>query len=165
MRTKILVIERENSFRLSLVRQLKLERCVVFSATKIHEVRKLVRRKALDVILLCLMELKKEGLHLLEMIKKQDPLAEVIVLHDAEQIGLSIEAMKLGASDDFLVPVDMNLLMNSIREVAKKKREQQENRKTWSHRLENAVMAISFAEAGEHETAMRYLKDHKKKQN
>jgi DNA-binding NtrC family response regulator len=163
MSAKILIIERETSFLTNLILRLESEQYTVFSSCKESEIKKLIKRRGIDVILLCLMELKREGLGLLSMMKKLRPFIEVIILNDPDQIGLSIEGMKLGAFDDFLVPFDTKLLLNRIQEAVLRKEERMAKRESLAKRIEKTVMAISFAEAGEHETAKEYLKSRKKK--
>ena len=62
MSVRILIIEKETLFRTNLAQRLKLENYTVFLSNKGSEAKKLIRRKNVDVILLCLMELKREML-------------------------------------------------------------------------------------------------------
>jgi len=77
------------------------------------------------VVLLDVREIKEEGLILLRKIKSRSPLTEVILLTAPGQIALSIQGMKLGAFDDLLVPVDIDVLTAKLDEAAGRKRQNQ----------------------------------------
>jgi DNA-binding NtrC family response regulator len=99
---------------------------VLFAEDQIEAI-KIVKRKNVDVVLLGLKGLKKEGLMLLQEIKKIRPLTEVITLCNPDQMILSIEGMKLGAFDDFIVPFDLESLIRRIREAHQQKKEKEKN--------------------------------------
>lgn len=130
MQVNLLIIESDNYFRKYLIRRLPEKRWRVLFAGDQIEAIKIVKRKNIDVVLLSLTELKKEGLMILKEIKKIRPLTEVITLCSSDQIILSIEGMKLGAFDDFLVPFDLESLVRRIREANQKKKEKEKIHKS-----------------------------------
>jgi DNA-binding NtrC family response regulator len=160
---KVLIVDEETPFRINLANRLKLENFTVFQCTGGSEARRLIRKKNIDVVLLCLVKLKKGGLSLLQSFKKFRPYVEVIILTGSGQIALSIEGMKLGVFDDFLIPFDIRLLVNRIQDAAECKEKGSKNRKTWFEKYEAVAMAISFAEVGEYDTARSYLAKKQKK--
>jgi DNA-binding NtrC family response regulator len=127
MQVYLLIIESDNSFRRNLVRWLPDKDWRVLFAEDQIEAIKIVKRKNVDVVLLGLKGLKKEGLMLLQEIKKIRPLTEVITLCNPDQMILSIEGMKLGAFDDFIVPFDLESLIRRIREAHQQKKEKEKN--------------------------------------
>jgi len=119
------------------------------------EIKRLIKKKKIDVALLDLSGLKLEGLKILKLIKKAHPLTEVITLNTSGNIAISIEGMKLGAFDDLLIPVDINTLTDRIRAACTRKKEQEKQGLLMG--FQKVMMAATFAEAGESETAKAYL--------
>ena len=94
----------------------------IFKSRQQKDVKQILKIHKIDVVLLDLSDLKKEGLILLKMIKKMNPAIQVITINSGEQISLSIEGMKLGAFDDFLMPLNVDSLICRIREAYQKKK-------------------------------------------
>ena len=63
-------------------------------------------------------ELKRNGISLMRMIRQLFPQINIITMNSGDQLDLSIESMRLGAYDDFLIPFDLDALMDCIRGVA-----------------------------------------------
>lgn len=123
MRVNLLIVESENFFRKNLARRLPDAKNwrILFAEHRIEAI-KIVKREKIDVVLLGLKDLKKEGLMILKEVKNIRPLTEIITINSSDQIALSIEGMKLGAFDDFIVPFDLESLVRRIREAHQKKR-------------------------------------------
>jgi hypothetical protein len=71
---------------------------------------------------------------------------------------MSIEGMKLGVFDDFLMPLDLDSLISRIREAHQAKKEVVIDRpsqfqRCQNIRCQNIMVAASFAESGEAEMA------------
>jgi DNA-binding NtrC family response regulator len=130
MRVNLLIVESDNFFSKNLARRLPDENKwrILFAEHRI-EALKIVKRKNVDVVLLGLKDLKKEGLMILKELKNIRPLTEVITINRSDQITLSIEGMKLGAFDDFIVPFDLESLVRRIREAHQKKKENEKTKK------------------------------------
>jgi len=74
---------------------------------------------------------------------------------------LSIEGMKLGIFDDFLMPLDLDSLISRIREAYQAKKVAEVVKPSLFQRCQNIIVAASFAEAGEAETTKSILgKEH-----
>ena len=123
----LLIIEGDDFFRKNLVQRLTDERWRIVFAEKKSEAIKMSKRKNIDVVLLGLKGLKKEGLMLLNDIKNTRSLIEVITINTSDQIILSIESMKMGAFDDFIVPFDIESLTQRIWEAHQKKKDSEKN--------------------------------------
>ena len=123
MRVNLLIVESDYFFRKNLARRLPDEKKwrILFAGHLIEAV-KIVKRENIDVVLLGLKDLKKEGLTILKEVKNIRPLTEIITINSSDQIALSIEGMKLGAFDDFIVPFDLESLVRRIQEAHQKKR-------------------------------------------
>jgi len=121
MRVNLLIIEADSLFRSNLAKRLPDENWVVLFADQPAEAMKIIKIKNVDVVLLGLKDLKREGLVLLKRIKKIRPLTEIITINSPEQIDLSIEGMRLGAFDDFIIPFELESIVRRIREAHLKK--------------------------------------------
>jgi DNA-binding NtrC family response regulator len=114
----ILIIEAENRFRKNLYQCLRAEGFTVDKATPRHDVVRIVNEEKIDVVLLGIDGLGREGLALVRPIKAGRPTTEIIVINDAGHMELSIKAMELGAFDDFLIPLDIESVASRIRDAA-----------------------------------------------
>ena len=123
----LLIIEADDFFRKNLVQRLNDERWRILFVENQIEAIKMIKRKKIDVVLLGLKGLKKEGLMLLKDIKNTRSLIEVITINTSDQIILSIESMKMGAFDDFIVPFDIESLTRRIWEAHQKKKDNEKN--------------------------------------
>jgi DNA-binding NtrC family response regulator len=159
MGVSLLMVETETMFRMNLNNRLQREGFRIFSAGRSVEVKRLMKRKKIDVALLDLSSLKLEGLRILRMIKKSNPLTEVITINNAESLTLSIDAMKLGAFDDLLIPFDIHTMIRRIREAGQQTKINIRQRQSLLKRYQQVMMAVTFAEAGEPETAKKFIEN------
>jgi DNA-binding NtrC family response regulator len=89
----------------------------VDKVTPEDEVEAIVASESIDVVLLGVDGLGRKGLDLIPAIQAVSPNTKIIVLNDSRYMDLSIEGMKRGAFDEFLVPLDIDLLADRIREA------------------------------------------------
>ena len=157
METRVLVVKSDNLFRSQLVERLKKEYVCVTTAEAYcrPDIKKIIKKNRIDVVVLDLSELKKEGLMILERIHSSRIQAEVILINSPDQLSLSIEGMKLGAFNDYHMPLDMEIFMAGIREAAAIKK--QRGTKSFMQRYQDVMAAVTFAEAGEHDAAKEFL--------
>jgi len=149
-----------------LVRYLKTDDWRIFNSRQQKDIRRILKRHPIDVVLLSLNDLKKEGMALIKMIKKKHPAVQVVTITSGDQISLSIEGMKLGVFDDFLMPLDLDSLVSRIRDAYQAKKEAEIVKPSLFQRCQNLMVAASFAEAGEADMAKELLtKGHKSKEN
>jgi len=154
-----LIVEEDNLFRNNVAQRLSLENWEIYLTDQETETKKILKRKKIDVALVCLNGLKRKGLLFLKMIKKIKPFTEIIVINSHEQIALSIEAMQLGAFDDFLVPFDIDSLIHRIQDACQRKTEKEKAKKSLRQRYHDIMMAVSFAEVGETDMAREFLEE------
>ena len=149
-----------------LVRYLKTNDWRIFNSKQQRDIKRILKKHLIDVVLLSLNDLKKEGMALIKMIKKKHPAVQVITINSGDQISLSIEGMKLGVFDDFLMPLDLDSLILRIREAFQAKKEAKVVKPSLLQRCQDLMVAASFAEAGEAEIAKELLtKGRKSKEN
>lgn len=117
MHIHVLIIEAENRFSLNLSQLLHREGFKIIKTSSTAAIESLVVDERIDVVLLGLDGLGREGLALIRRIRSVSPSTEIIVINDSSHMDLSIEGMKLGAFDDFLIPFDVESLGARIREA------------------------------------------------
>jgi DNA-binding NtrC family response regulator len=118
MAIHILIIEAENRFRKNLYQRLQAKGFRVDKVTQHDDVDGIMASEQIDVVLLGVDGLGREGLTLIQPIKTISPFTKIIIINDPNQMELSIEGMEQGAFDDFLIPLDIDLLVERIRESA-----------------------------------------------
>jgi len=125
MALKLLIVHPDELFRKHLSDRLRVENCRVFEAAQAAEASDIIQRDSMDVVLLGIGGPHPNRLSLLKMIKGISPYLEVILLTEAEEHSFkgTIQAMRLGAFDDLLLPVDIQTLLLRIREAFKRKKE------------------------------------------
>ena len=159
---KIMLVDTNTIFMENLSHKIKGRGIKVFTATCNREALKTFTKKKIDVVVLNMEELQMDGIQILSYIKKVQPLTEVIMLTTPSVIHLSIKGMKLGAFDDLLLPPDIGDLQRMIKEAGIKKKEKEEKKRKKKlsiiDTLEGMAVSVTFAEAGEFETAKNILK-------
>lgn len=119
---KILIVESDSNSRLNIAQHLRQQSLQVFEADQNTDALKILANQDVDVVLLGLEGLRQEGLSLIRIIKRITPSTEVITVNGPQYMDLSIEAMKLGAFDDFLIPFELESLIGSLRRACRKTR-------------------------------------------
>lgn len=161
-----MIIEEDSMLQEHLVRNLKANDWRIFNSRQQKDIKRILKKQAIDVVLLSLNDLKKQGMALIKMIKKKHPAVQVITINSGDQISLSIEGMKLGVFDDFLMPLDLDSLISRIREAYQAKKDAEVVKPSLLQRCQDIMVAASFAEAGEAEMAKELLtKGRKSKEN
>ncbi|MBW2605256.1 MAG: response regulator [Deltaproteobacteria bacterium] len=160
----ILIIEVDSMLQEHLVRHLNAKDWRIFNSRQQKDIKRILKKHPIDVVLLNLNDLKKEGLALIKTIKKKHPAVQVITINSGHRISMSIEGMKLGVFDDFLMPLDLDSLISRIREANQAKKEAEAVKISLFQRCQDLMVAASFAEAGEPEMAKELLeKKHRRK--
>ena len=116
MEIHILIIEAENRFRKNLYLHLQAKGFRVDKVTQHDDVEGIIAGEHIHTVLLGVDGLGRDGLALIRPIKSISPTTQIIIINDPNQVELSIEGMDQGAFDDFLIPLDIDLLVERIRE-------------------------------------------------
>jgi len=157
MEVDLLIIERNSFLYEHLSARPGSKDYRIFQSRALMETKRILKRKDIDVVLLDLNGLKREGLALLKMIKKMRPAVQVIIINSAEQLSLSIEGMRLGAFDDLFIPFDLDVLIERITEAFEQKKKVESKKPSFFQRYQDIMVAASFAEAGEGDMAREIL--------
>ena len=132
---EVLIVEADEAFRRNIAERLRIEGAVVVEAGNESEARDIAQNREIDVLLLGGKGIMQSGLPLLRFIKEIFPSIEVILMTPSEHHSLyvSIEAMKLGAFDDLLIPFDITTLLDRIHAASRHKKEKEETMWRDSH--------------------------------
>ena len=114
MSTKILLVDDNEQFRMSLVRMLSDERYGVFPAAGREEAFALLKREAPDLILLDIRLGNESGIDLLGSMLREYPHIPVVMLTGFGTIETAVESIKKGAADYIQKPVSYDQLVRII---------------------------------------------------
>uniref|UniRef100_A0A7C4ETW7 Response regulator n=1 Tax=Desulfomonile tiedjei TaxID=2358 RepID=A0A7C4ETW7_9BACT len=145
---KVLMVDDEEDFVQTLAERMKMRDLSPELALSGEQALQAVKDDVPDVMVLDLKMPGIDGMEVLRRVRQAYPQVQVVILtgHGSEKD--EAEAKRLGAFAYLQKPVDMEKLVRTLREAYKKK-------------LENAMVAASFAEEGEFGTA-REIMDPKK---
>jgi DNA-binding NtrC family response regulator len=157
----VLIVAGDSSFLENLSRSLKRLRASIVKAGNKHEALEVCSTQKVDLALLDIRQQGNDAMQVLARLKKNQPESEVILLSDPENISFAMEGMRQGAFDEITVPFEIDSFRKTIesalqRRKARQKRSQKSN---LLNAFENAMMAATFAEAGEFETAQNICND------
>jgi DNA-binding response OmpR family regulator len=155
----VLVLEADAPFRRQLCEGLRRPPFRIYEAATEQEALERVVKSRIDVVLLGLRGLRNLGLRALSNIKRSRPRTEVILLTPGDSLSLSIEGMKLGAFDDLMIPFEMETLQQRIEDASAKKHGREKPLTSLVRRCQDVMVAVSFAEAGEADTAREVLEE------
>lgn len=150
---KILLVDDEKEFVNTLSERIKMREIGTDIALNGEQALEFVDKEVPDVMVLDLRMPGIDGMEVLKRVKKAYPDVQVIILTGHGSDKDEEEAKRLGAYDYLQKPVEIDTLVGKIR-------------RAYRDRIESSFMAGTFAEAGEFDTAKRYMdkdKDKKKK--
>lgn len=117
MNITLLIIDQDTPFRNNLIGRLCHENYKILSGERQEDINQILNTQEIDVVLLNLDKMNRQGLMILKQIKNISPYTETIIINSSKQISLSIEGMKLGAFDDFFLPFDVESLVERIKDA------------------------------------------------
>ena len=118
----IMLVDDEIPFVETTTKRLVKRNFEVITAFSAEEgLEKLKTNQNLDVIVLDIKMSGMDGIEALKQIKTVSPLIEIIMLTGHATIELAIDAMKLGAYDFLMKPLDIEELISKVEIAAKKK--------------------------------------------
>jgi CheY-like chemotaxis protein len=145
---KVLLVDDEQEFIEALSERLKMRGMDATLALDGEQALAAVKGDEPDVVLLDLKMPGMDGLEVLRRIKKAYSHLQVVMLtgHGTEEDGE--QALRLGAYAYLLKPVDLDQLVETLRDAFRKK---------VARKIESGMMAATFAEAGDVETAREIM--------
>jgi|JTFO01.1.fsa_nt_gb two-component system response regulator HydG len=120
MTPKILFVDTDRSFLTHLSARLREHDIHVVEQLGVNGVEDQLRSKPIGIVIIDMERIKGEGIVLIKSIKNAFPCTEIILLTNAEQVPLSIEAMKLGPFEEIYLPLDIHALVRIIQQAQKR---------------------------------------------
>lgn len=117
----VLIADDEESLRATIAAWLGDEGFEVDQAADGLEAIKKVQGKDFDIALLDIKMPGANGLEVLRFIKKNSNPTEVVMMTGMSDVGMAVEAMKLGAKEYLTKPVDLDQLVPQLRSLIKKR--------------------------------------------
>ncbi|HMK56737.1 MAG TPA: response regulator [Dissulfurispiraceae bacterium] len=117
LKARVLLVDDEARFVEILAERLQMRGVTADSATSGEEALKLVKERDYDAVLLDLNMPGMDGTDTLREIKKVKPSSQVIILTGQGSIKATVEVMKEGAMDFMEKPVDINKLIDKLKEA------------------------------------------------
>lgn len=121
LKAKVLLVDDEEQFLEVLSERLEARGLQVNSVTSGEDAIAQVEDKNFDAIVVDLAMPGINGIETMKRIKEKRPDLEIIILTGHATVKTGVEAMKLGAEDFLEKPVDLNLLMEKIRDAKNKR--------------------------------------------
>ncbi len=125
---KVLIVDDEEDFRVTLVNRLKKRKLEVLGAESGARALKMIEAMVFDVVVLDVKMPGLDGIETIREMKKKSPLTEVILLTGHASIESGIEGMALGAFDYLIKPVNIEQLVEKIHQAYDRKQVQEEER-------------------------------------
>lgn len=119
MNERILVVDDEESLRLSLKFKLKSAGFDVDTAVDGEEALDKLKAKPADVVLLDINMPRMSGIEALTIIRQTYPQTEAIMLTGFADFSTAIECLKIGAKDYLVKPVDTTELVTRLRSLVR----------------------------------------------
>ena len=123
----VLIVDDEAGFVETMAKRLTKRNMTVFQAFSGQEgLDRLGAHPEIQVVILDMKMPGKDGLVVLQDIKEQFPLVEVIMLTGHATVPTAIEGIQQGAYDYLMKPCDFGILVNKIMEAVALKEEHEE---------------------------------------
>lgn len=117
-----------------------------------------------DIVLLDIRQQEGDGLALLPIIRMRMAEAEIILVNRPDNIQPSMAGMQAGADDEIISPFDTDSLKNKISAAIQYRRKRKrKGKRSLLKRFEEAMTVITFAQAGEFDTAVDLLNESEEK--
>ncbi|MBI5605343.1 MAG: response regulator [Deltaproteobacteria bacterium] len=129
----VLIVDDEDDFRETLVKRFKKRNLNVFGAESGQTALDLMNAHLFDVVILDVKMPGMNGLDTLREMKKKNPLMEVILLTGHASMESGVEGMHLGAFDYVMKPVNIDDLLEMIRQAYERKLIHEENNRGRGH--------------------------------
>lgn len=157
MSSTVLLVVEDSSFLENLSGSLKRLKASVVTAGSKNEALEVCSNHEVDLALLDIRQQGSDAMQILARLKKNQPETEVILLSDSKNIAFAMEGMRQGASDDITVPFDIDSFIKTIKSALRRRKAhlKAHRKRTLLNVFEDTMMAATFAEAGEFDTAQK----------
>ena len=135
-KARILAVDDQLYFRVFLEDLLQQEGYQVSTASGGEEALHLLERESFDVILTDLVMPGVDGSELVQRIREEVPDQEIMVVTSLGDVKTAVEAMKLGATEYLLKPIDRSALIRALEEILRRRRLREEHARLMAENLE-----------------------------
>jgi diguanylate cyclase (GGDEF)-like protein len=135
-RARILAVDDQQYFRVFLEDLLREEDYAVATAASGAEALARLESERFDVIVTDLVMPGMDGSELVQRVKERWPEQDVVVVTSVGDLKTAIDAMKLGASDYLLKPLDRAALLRSLSQLLERRRMREEHGRLVAENLE-----------------------------
>ena len=135
-KARILAVDDQRYFRVYLEDLLVQQGFEVHTASSGEEALHLMERELYDVVVTDLVMPGLAGVELVERVKGRWPELDVVVVTSVGDVRTAVEAMRSGASDYLLKPLDATLLARSLEAILQRKRLRHEHASLMAENLE-----------------------------
>jgi len=135
-KARILAVDDQRYFRVYLEDLLVQQGFEVHTASSGEEVLHLMERDLYDVVVTDLVMPGLAGVELVERVKGRWPELDVVVVTSVGDVRTAVDAMRSGASDYLLKPLDATLLARSLEAILQRKRLRHEHASLMAENLE-----------------------------
>ncbi len=153
MAERILIAEEDDDLREALAFRLRQGGSDVRDVSDTQTAAEILAHGQIDVAVIGLTGFENDGLELLKKARSAHRPPEVILLVGKHQGSLAIRGMKLGAFRDAQLPIHVESLRQMIREACRARRKKASRKRRLIEAWPKIFAAVTFAEAGEPETA------------
>ena len=156
----ILIVMEDGLFGQTLRHKLSRFGVKVFITETPVQALEILDTRKMDVVLLDVRGNNLPAVQFLKELKKNASEVETILISSIDDVGISIECVREGASDEITVPFDIESLKTKIKEAVKRSRLRQKQRKGKFDLLDTfqqAMVAATFAQQGEFDSARTIL--------
>ena len=126
---RILIVDDEERFRLTLAKLLKIRELDVTTLGSGPEALEALKQEPYDVIVLDVRMPGMDGIETLAEIKKLNPNIEVIILTGHASVDAAVDIMKLGGYDYLLKPCSVEELVDKIDSAFERKQAREQRSK------------------------------------
>ena len=135
-RARILAVDDQAYFRAFVEGMLTEEGYDVRTASSGEEALRWLERERFDVVLTDLVMPEMDGSELVRRIREREAEQEVVVVSGVGDVKTAVDAMKLGATDYLLKPIDRTALARSLEGLLQRKRLREEHSRLMAENLE-----------------------------
>ncbi len=137
MSNHVLVVDDDNAHRGMLRTMLRSWGFTVDEATDGDEAIELVREKPFDAVLTDVRMARVDGIHALKAILEYNPALPVILMTAYSSVETAVDALRIGAYDYLVKPLDFDLLREPLSQSIERSRHSVENRELRRQLSEN----------------------------
>jgi DNA-binding NtrC family response regulator len=149
---KVLLVDDEEDFVKALAERIDMRDLNSEVALNGEQALQIVEDEVPDVMVLDLRMPGIDGIEVLRRVKKAYPKVQVVILTGHGSDKDEKEARKLGAFEYLQKPVDIDHLVKTLKKAYRK-------------RMEDAMVAATFAEAGDYKTAKEVMEEEEKRKD